>query len=53
MKKDEKVLAEELKLAQIQLKELRKLVQKMNKQLKKVEKGELKIEDIKPLMENR
>lgn len=53
MKKKDNALVDELNQTQTQLKEQRKLVQEMNKQLKKVEKGELKIEDIKPFFENK
>jgi len=51
MSKKEKTLEEELKEAQIKLKELRKVVRDYNKKLKKVEKGELPIEEIKPFFE--
>jgi hypothetical protein len=52
MSKKEKTLEEEeLKEAQIKLKELRKVVRDHNKKLIKVEKGELPIEEIKPFFE--
>lgn len=51
MSKKEKTLEEELKEAQIKLKELRKVIQEKNKQLKMLEKGEISNEEIKPLFE--
>ncbi len=51
MKKEEKASAKELMQAQIQLKELRKIIHKMNKKSKMVQKGELPIEDIKPFFD--
>jgi 5-bromo-4-chloroindolyl phosphate hydrolysis protein len=53
MSKKEKTLEEELKEAQIKLKDLRKVVREHIKQIKMVEKGELPIEEIKPFFEGQ
>lgn len=51
MSKKEKTLEEELKEAQIKLKELGMVIREMNKKLKMVERGELLIKEIRPFFE--
>ena len=53
MAKKSKNHEEELKEAQIKLKELGKIVREKNKQLKMLEKGEISNEEIKPFFEGK